>query len=105
MKIIQMSIGQTSPEDFQVFGLGDDGMLYEWQFGWTPYALVTDKAATYARQTRCPADNPAYNAKIEEAYKDPERYTVEWVAGSTPGWKPCADTNRAPQKLEHPLKP
>lgn len=105
MKIIQIQIGQTSPEDFQIFGLGDDGMLYEWQFARTPYAMVTDKAATYARQTRCSVDNPAYNAKIEEAWQDPTRYTVEWFPGNTAGWVPWADHNRAPQILQHPLHP
>jgi hypothetical protein len=113
MKIIQMQIGQTSPEDFQVFGLGDDGMLYEWQFAWKPYAIITDKQAVYQREIRqavyqreirCNAGNPEGDANLNKAASDPERYTVKFFPGRSAGWVPCADAKRAPESLDHPLK-
>lgn len=87
MKIVQMQIGQDSPEDFQVFGLGDDGMLYEWCFERKPYAVVTDNQKAYGRNSNCfEHDLP----KIQEALQDPERFVVTWVPGRTAGWLSCA---------------
>ena len=86
MKIIQMQIGQTSPEDFQVFGLGDDGMLYEWAFERKAYAQVIDNQKTYGRSSSCFEHD---RKLVEEALKNPGRYKVTWISGRTAGWLPC----------------
>lgn len=105
MKIIQMQIGQTSPEDFQVFGLGDDGMLYEWVFKRLPYAIRTEKGRAFGGRLTCPEGSEALNACIQHALDEPEKYHLEWVPGSTAGWRPCAQEKSTPRDMEHSMKP
>jgi hypothetical protein len=100
-----MQIGQTSPEDFQVFGLGDDGMLYEWKFAVRAKArLIKKDRYTYPRDITCWAGDPELDKSLIAARKSPDEWDITFHPGQTAGWMPCANEKVTPQVTEHPLK-